>query len=338
MPITLPEYKTSTRRANVGNGYSEHYGAIETAASYADYRIPPYPFKAFWLHGCTGPWELSIPGFLTMNYDQEIKDLPLLVAREDEEIKLKQSGYKNIRKIGLPIVYAKSIPQPKLRNSLLIVPIHTLPGTDFEDKRAFDIYAQEINKSKRFFSKIYVCLHASCISNGLWVSEFANIGVEVIRGADCLDSNCLNRVKTLFSTFEYVTTNGWGSHVAYALACGAKVSIFGTIPEITVDIMVKTDHCWQRNPESAKISLDQSTKIQERKFLKEFYREPIDGIVNQDLGRYLIGEDNKINRKEMRSVLKIAFGEDYKTQLRNFQARLQNICVRVKRKLKNSLS
>ncbi len=174
----------------------------------------------------------------------------------------------------------------------------------------------------------------NCINNGIWISEFANIGVEVIKGADCFDSNCLSRIKTLFSTFEYVTTNGWGSHVAYALACGAKVSIFGTIPEITVDMMIKTDTCWQRNPEAAKVLLDQSTKKQEREFLKDFYREPIDGLANQDLGKYLIGEDNKLNSREMRIVLKHAFGEDYKTRLRNFKKRLRSIYSRVKNKIK----
>jgi hypothetical protein len=35
------------------------------------------------------------------------------------------------------------------------------------------------------------------------------------------------RLVEIFSTFEYVTTNGFGSQITYAAYCGAKVSVFG---------------------------------------------------------------------------------------------------------------
>ncbi len=44
-------------------------------------------------------------------------------------------------------------------------------------------------------------------------------------------SEHLRRLRRLFGRFEFVTTNGFGSHIAYAAAAGAKVSVFGPYAE-----------------------------------------------------------------------------------------------------------
>lgn len=307
--LKLPQKMISSRTGTISNGFSEHYGAIETACHYAGIQVPSCDFGAFWSHGCYGPWEIKIPGFLTMNYDNEIRQFWLYVGRQDEAQQLRLSGFQKTRAIGVPFVYAEEIKQPRLKNSLLILPTHAMPKMTFSDKSQFVHYVQQLEPYTKYFSTVLVCLHANCFDSGLWINEFRDAGIQSIAGADYKDANALPRIKTLFSTFEYVTTNGWGSHVAYSLACGAKLSIYGTQPTVTLEQMLKSDTCWARNPASAAALLDEEVAIDKRNYLRQFYVPPMEGISDSELGNYLIGNAHKLAPVEMRYLLHQAFGK-----------------------------
>ena len=77
------------------------------------------------------------------------------------------------------------------------------------------------------YSSAVACLHNFDYENNLWKNEFNHLGVEIINGAGTNDENALERIIALMSQFEYVTSNVMGSHIAYAAAFGAKVSING---------------------------------------------------------------------------------------------------------------
>lgn len=133
--IRLPDYKPNRKRAVTENGWSENYGATLAAAQYAGITIKsPLSFQGFWQHGCFGPWELEIPGVSTYFKNDEFRDWPVFVARTEEEILLQKQGLTKARAIGLPIVYATYIEQPRLPESLLIVPTHTLAGMKNPDR------------------------------------------------------------------------------------------------------------------------------------------------------------------------------------------------------------
>jgi hypothetical protein len=294
--------------------------------------VPNCEFGAFWSHGCFGPWEITIPGILTMNYDNEIRSRWLYVARHDEAQQLKLSGFSKTRAIGLPFVYAKGIAQPKIKNSLLVLPTHAMPKMNFANNSEFIRYAQQIQPFTKAFSNVIVCLHATCVKNSLWIDEFRDIGVHFITGADYLDENALSRVKTLFSTFEYVTTNGWGSHIAYALACGAKVSIYGTQPKLTVEQLIESDTAHTRNPASTAALLCEKTTQEQRAYLSQFFVPPIEGVSNIELGEYLIGNENKLSPEEMRQLLKEAFGKTLSGKLSSLGKKILWRVKRVARK------
>jgi hypothetical protein len=60
---------------------------------------------------------------------------------------------------------------------------------------------------------------------------FEKHGIPWIAGADSSDRNALRRMAAIFATFESVTGNTLGSHVAYAAYSGCKVSIWGPFAE-----------------------------------------------------------------------------------------------------------
>ena len=76
-----------------------------------------------------------------------------------------------------------------------------------------------------------VCVNGHDWVRGNWVHDFRDAGFEVIRGAG--DESSLERMASLFAQFEFVTTNGFGSLIAYASAFGARVSFYGPFSEVT---------------------------------------------------------------------------------------------------------
>ena len=236
-------------------------------------------------------------------------NLPVYVAREDHATYLRSNGIRDATAIGLPFVYTPRCEVSKRPNSLLVVPTHTLSGDSadtFEDRTSFQKYASEIAAVRSHFDEIWACIHPSCAKNGLWIEEMKSAGCNIVQGASVGDRNALLRMKTLFSTFGYVTTNGWGSHIPYAMACGAMVSVHGTKPDRTLGQMLR-DSTWAENPDAAKRAVSPATKEKESQFLGQFRCLPHLAKSNAALGRKLIGADHKVSRRKMRQLLANAF-------------------------------
>jgi hypothetical protein len=300
---SYPPCRVMATAPSADNGWSSIYGAIDTAANYARLECSSGSFRHVWQHGVFLPFEIHYPGMGFVCSDDPSR--MMLCARLDEEMVLREKGYDSAA-IGAPFVYVGGVVQSRMRKSLLIVPTHTLTGQTMADRSAFEKYADEISEASRRFDCVVVCLHAGCLKNGFWVREFTDRGIRVICGADPIDANSLQRVKALFSTFECVTTNGWGSHVAYALACGAKVSVFGSRPGTDVEELARIDTSFHANRDHLDMLFSERHFEMTREFLREFYGHPEDGRRNVDLGRYLIGSEHKLSPREMKSLLRDA--------------------------------
>jgi hypothetical protein len=70
------------------------------------------------------------------------------------------------------------------------------------------------------------------VKNGHWVKEFKALGIEIIEGVNADDKNALIRQSTVFQYFNHLTTDAWGSQIAYKLYYGMKVSICGPSPRL----------------------------------------------------------------------------------------------------------
>lgn len=284
------------------DGWSDQYGALQVAATYAGLSLPVrYSLRGVWQHGCFAPWQDHSPGLLCLNAPNA-QERSVWVARQDQADLLQRSGYAKVQAIGLPIVYAPDSAVERAPGSLLILPTHTLVGDAFADRTPFERYADELAQQTAQFSRVTVCVHPNCRKNGLWVKEFTERGFEVIYGAANNDRNALLRMRWLFGRYETVTTNGWGSHVAYALAFGSKVSIAGTQPQRSTADMLR-DTTWAASPDTLKRELDETARRREREFLREFLVPPAAAVANPELGRWLIGAGHKLTPAEMAAVL-----------------------------------
>jgi len=301
--LNLPEVQRVERNYGQGErtGWAYHYGAIETACSYAGVRMSCDAFDAIWAHGCFPPW-LGYSAS-TLCYASPVwKKIPILAWRKDLADRMTAEGARNVVLTGAPILYSDNQARRRIPRSLLVMPTHTLQGQEISDRAVLQQYADEIAAIAHHFSTVAVCVNAGCRMNGLWHREFGVHSIPIIDGADPSDRNALARMKSFFSGFESVTTNGWGSHVAYALAFGCRVSIFGQTHSMPRQQYLK-DRTWQLAPGDLDILMAAQREGLDRKHLADFYRDPTDGRIDVERGRFLLGADHLLSPKEMKKLL-----------------------------------
>jgi hypothetical protein len=211
-------------------------------------------------------------------------------------------GAQDVTLTGAPILYSGYQANRRTPRSLLVMPMHTLHGQEINDRSALQQYADEIAGFARHFSTVVVCVNAGCRANGLWHREFGVHSIPVVDGADASDVHALDRMKGLFTGFESMTTNGWGSHVAYALAFGCRVSIFGKSLSLPRQQYLK-DRTWQLAPGDLDILLAAESEGLDRRNLADHCEEPIHGRANVDLGRSLIGAEHQLSSGDMKKLL-----------------------------------
>lgn len=211
----LPAYESISHRCE-----PDAYGASHLIARKLGMRHAPRSF-AHWKHG----WPHADLHHPVQLVGHASPDDTCLVPRAEHVELLREFGYLDAHAAGLPFVYAQSQPVERRPGSLLVMPPHTLPYTDESwDEEA---YVEAIASLKSSFSSIVACVHRDNIRKGQWTEAFERRGIEWIPGTRAQDKHGLTRMHTLFSMFEYMTTNTVGSHVPYAAYCGCKVSIYG---------------------------------------------------------------------------------------------------------------
>ena len=275
---------------------SDYYGALQLAAEYCGLSKVPAHFPGSWQHGTWPPWQKIRPEVIV--YDTP-KTVRCFVARQDEVDFLKAGGYRKVQAIGLPIIYTKPSGLQRIPNSLLVMPTHSLASDVLVPTT--EQYVREIASIKNRFDLVATCVSAHCIAKGLWTAQFEEQGIQVIRGAGLDDVNALKRMRALFDTFEYVTTDSYGSHVFYALYFGAKVSIWGTAtPMLRENVL--SDGAWTPYPEAVDKLFSEETDRKAEVYLAPLRVDPWLGVQNVDVTNSMVGHDHKLSPDEMRAV------------------------------------
>lgn len=274
------------------------YGAMSVAAAYCGLKSLPDTMRGNWQHGVNPSFRKPIhPNMLfganTFSNEQ------YWVARKDEAAYLRSEEYQNVGAIGMPLVYVPRREVQRRPRSLLVMPAHSLEHTTHRWR--FDEYADEIAAIRSCFSEVVVCVHPSCWKNGYWVDAFRARGFPLLPGARLDDRNALERIFRLLSTFEYVTTNSFGSQITYGRYLGAKLSIFGSYAECQADDY-KTDPFYRANPQILDYSLQTLSESSIRKQYADLFCHPIDAKQNIEWGHHEIGADNKVNPSRMREI------------------------------------
>jgi hypothetical protein len=300
MNLSLPEIIQFQQVCGHESAWADHYGALFVAGQYCGVSIPPlYRFPHVWQHGCTGPWHEEAETIICNVPDA--KNKKIFVARKQEEEILQEAGYSKAKAIGIAMAYLPPVPVDRTSESLLIMPQHTLVGMKRGSEEQRRAYIDSLKPYLSRFGVVVACISPSCIANGYFVKEFQEIGVEVIPGALTSDINALLRMQCMMNQFDYMTTNGWGTHLAYALHFGMKVSVFGDYFKVPDDEVLKDTTWATMSPEKRSSFRDKSINGS-IEFVEQLRSEPHEGVTNIKLGQWLIGADNKVSPLEMKEL------------------------------------
>jgi len=278
------------------------YGDQKVAAIYCSLQSIPCPINGEWQHGWIGPERNIHPEFVIgsdgRSY-QRRKRHPFYVARQDQADYLQSQGYKKVHAIGLPILYVEAPQVKRIPGSLLVMPAHSLPET--KEEWDADEYARYIKSIAPSFSLVCLCVHKSCVEKNNWVSAFKNMGIQIIEGADERDQNSYFRLASLFSKFEFVTTNAFGSQVAYGSYFGCKVAVAG--PHLKWDKNNFKNLIFYKNcPELLDILEQWHSKKVMANAYAQFCCNPWDAQQNIDWANWQLGMQCKKKPEELKKL------------------------------------
>lgn len=288
---------------------TEAYGGLHLLANYVELKQPYYFFKrpTYWQHGWIPDFckyhPLAVCGEIYA-HGKMSKEPTYLVGKSSDEKYLQECGYTNTTAIGLPLVYLPNREIKRIPNTLLVMPVHSLSYTKHAHWN-FQAYVDAILSIKNDFDKVVICVHPSCVENGYWVNEFLEAGFDVVEGAYGSDKNSFYRLELLMRSFEYVTTNGFGSHIAYAAYFGARVSIFGNFAEHKSE---DYEEMYQGILEDYKKMHIKFCELTSENSLKHFfpflfYEHPKNAIQRIDWGKYEVGFEAKKTPNEIKRIL-----------------------------------
>lgn len=292
-------------------GYSNQYGSFEILNSYIG-ESSNRPFKVFWNHGVTDqsfPYH-SIPNPLFKIDDIHLEqNLTCLLTNEYIKNIFSKSLYNNSFAVGLPYCYlpnAKPI-ENRIAHEVLFFPMHGLKNQHEYSSRRLKKTRESIKKLLFIFDNVIIVCHSADFK--LYKENLAfNNRIKVILGASNSDGNSLFRLRNLFTQHTFMYTDGFGSHVGYALSEGVKVSISNDFFEV-LDLGFLENSRWQQFPEAMNFWLNSGDYILEQRFNK--FGEFIENKGFKDnvkLGEELIGAQFKREPKEMRKILSNSLG------------------------------
>ena len=277
-------------------GATLQYGADRIIQQYCGLDDPPQQLTARWKHGWHPQYMQVDPRFIATETIKNPSSTHLLVARKDEAIYLRKHGYAQARAIGLPIAYLKPQTYERKSGSLLVMPAHSQMGQ--KRASATNEYVDQILDLRGKFDEIVICLSPTCTSAGNWIDDFRATGLPIVFGADSRDRNSLERIAAMMSQFEFVTTNIFGSAIAYGAAFGARVSLYGKYCEISLKECEETSF-FQQCPGLAQVINPLRNEERVRQELPELFCSPEAAIEQTHWGQEQIGATCRIPPEEL---------------------------------------
>ncbi len=300
------------RGANIFKGLSErrifnpswepsYYGAARNIADQLGRKeISPYA-PMTWKHG----WDFS----------DEIRHIRQVIGWGDEnDVHLvqnraqldyaKSNGYRHTHAVGAPFLYLGQSRRPRSMGSLLVMPPHGLKDAvvDADENR----YVSEIKDIAGDFSSVTFCLHPHDVEQQKWTGIVENNGFEWVAGASVEDENALRRMRAIFDTVEFMTTNSLGSHLPYAAFCGCKVSIYGSYHERKREDYVNTPF-YLKNPYMLDHAIHILSEQFARKRFPKLFVNPAKSVEMKKWAEIQLGLENKRSLSTMSRLMGWSF-------------------------------
>jgi hypothetical protein len=276
---------------------ADYYGASSLIAKALGLDTVPESL-ASWSHGIAYWKDLKLARQLVLTATQLDR---CLVCNKHQESFLRRKGYFRAHAVGAPILYVPEINVTRNKNSLLIMPTHSLYNTQHD--WPFDAYAKYINTFRSEFKTIVACIHMNDVRKGHWPEAFEKMDIPWVRGADSSDGNAYNRMAVIFKSFEYMTTNATtGSHILYASYFGCKVSVAGPKAKYLPDDF-RGVPWYDRNQKAMRYN-----HISMEKYLKcrrdpDFFLEPTEAGKNVEFAKKMLGLDCRRSPREVADLL-----------------------------------
>jgi len=220
-----------------------------------------------------------------------------LVALDEQEVFLRKNGIKS-KAVGAPFTYIEGIDTQIERqaNSLLVMPPHGMPYTNV--KWDEETYVKNIDELKKYFDLIVACVHQSCVKKNNWIGTFKKYSIPWVCGAEMHDKNALIRMHRIFKSFEYMTTNTVGSHIAYAAYSGCKVSIYGKYCEFSKEVQM-ADVAYIERPEMLDHNLLCASEQAIKTKFPFLFVHPKNATENRKWAYEQLGANNKVSFYEL---------------------------------------
>ena len=226
------------------------------------------------------------------------KDLAIVVASKKQQAILINEGYSNVILGGLPIVYTEDFPVTRKKNTLLASIAHS---AESDIQHVLDHnYLDYLESIRKDWEDIYVSVFGLDWSDNM-DNAIKSRGLKLLYGAHPFDKSSLNRTKYNFLTVDSVSSNMMGSHIAYAVSCGCKTSLFSELAEYDPNVLPSSSLGYTLQDAERLSRFYQYEYLIER--FPYLFKNPENGYTDTDLGSLWIGKSFKLNNIELMEAL-----------------------------------
>ncbi len=255
--------------------------------------------------------------------------LNFVVSNKEKASNLREYTSNKVSLAPLPFYYYyNNILTQRLRinnkDRLLIMPAKTLNFANLNNKTFIQYqktFIENIIEAKKEFKEIAICIHNNDIK--IWDNIIGKNKVTIIRGADPIDNNSYKRMYQIFSNFEYMITNYFGSHIVYAASMGIKVSLNSQLIDYKIDEnKIKNFYSKFKKVDVKGITSDYydlfNTKEIKKKLHFLFFENPKNAKILSDWAKKEIGHNYEASLVDAKNLLGFNFKDQLKFGIKKF--------------------
>lgn len=306
----LPPIDFYSPKNTHSTGWADLYGSFKNLAGYLRVSESDLSSKDFyWPHGVIPPW-VELPRLLLFNNEFD-RDKLILTFTEEQRRIIQTAGYRNVYAVGSPILYLEDRFRSvkRVKGSALVMPQHSLSNIPRGSKRQHDNFLGEVARKVKSFDVVEACLGPACIESGFFINELEDMNIPAFVGARFNDRNALLRIRNVMSAFDTLITNGWGSHVAYALHFGMKIICVGEAFQVE-KALLRRDRTYSSISEGELANQIKCINSGAIEFMEQFRSKSTSSSRSRSLGDFMVGASQRKDASKLGSII---FGEDYIT-------------------------
>jgi hypothetical protein len=299
---------------------ADFYGASHLIAEYNSLNTPRRSYST-WSHGVHFK---DLKFAEQIDWSREWRKNNLVETNRVKKF-LEGFSFKNVKAVGLPIVYVPSQNVVRHKNSVLIMLAHSLTNVKVE---------HELNKVIKFCKALqargrYVCfcVHADCYKQSNITMELDKNKFDWFVGGSASDVNSLKRMRNIFEYFEVVGSNAIGSHFFYAQLFGAKFFFLEPFYNYKIKEVMK-DPLYDINNGRLQYTLMQSEKSNVQKKYPDYFMGYDKALCNTPMAENMCGSNCKVDPKEIASLLGWSCINQLVFFLKSFSLRVRNKLIR----------